>query len=299
MSCLAKDPLVLRDGYAEVVIVPWLGGGLASYDIVRAERRLPLLRPCRCLADAVPFDLGLNVLVPWSGRISGGGFTHTRFHALTPNLAGEELPIHGNAFQLPWSVEAVDATRVVLSLRSVGPGPFDYRCDIVYALAAGTLEIEVTIEHLGAGDLPYGVGLHPWFPRSPGTTLWAPARNVTLEDGRHLPAGEYPVASHPDWDFSTPRPLPDAWINNGFAGWTGKAEIHWPDQGALQINSSAQLSTYMLYSPAATADFFCFEPVSHGVDAHNLPGGPARNGLAVLRHGERLSVSTRFIPQVP
>lgn len=293
----AKNPLVLRDGHAEMVIAPWLGGGVASYDVFHAGRRLPLLRPCRRLAEAVPFDLGLNVLAPWSGRISGGGFTHTQFYALKPNLAGEPLPIHGNAFQSPWTVETADGMHAVLSLRSVGPGPFDYRCEIVYALVAGVLQIDVTVEHLGSGDLPYGVGLHPWFPRTTGTTLRAPARTVALEDGRHLPAGECPVSSRPEWDFSAPRRLPDGWINNGFAGWNGRADIKWPDQIGLRIESSPQLSTYILYSPGATADFFCFEPVSHGVDAHNQPGGPVRNGLVILRRGERLSASTRFLPQ--
>ena len=57
------------------------------------------------------------------------------------------------------------------------------------------------------------------------------------------------------------------------------------------------LRTYILYSPGRDASFFCFEPVSHVVDAHNLPGGPEANGLAILAAGEIVEVSCRYCPR--
>jgi aldose 1-epimerase len=48
------------------------------------------------------------------------------------------------------------------------------------------------------------------------------------------------------------------------------------------------LSTLIVYSPSAEAPFLCLEPVSHPVDAHNLPGQP---GLVRLEPGEGLSAS--------
>ena len=47
-------------------------------------------------------------------------------------------------------------------------------------------------------------------------------------------------------------------------------------------------------SPAADADFVCFEPVTHPVDAFNLPGEPRDHGLKVLEPGESLGVSMRI-----
>ena len=91
--------LPLCDGAAEAVIVPELGAGLASYDVIDAGDRRPVFRPCRKPSAARPFDLASILLVPWSNRISGGGFTFAgKFHPLQPNLPGEPYPIHGNGF---------------------------------------------------------------------------------------------------------------------------------------------------------------------------------------------------------
>ena len=55
----------------------------------------------------------------------------------------------------------------------------------------------------------------------------------------------------------------------------------------------------ILYSPSDKADFFCFEPVTHPVDGHNLPGGPEANGLTILAPRETLSAACRFLPEAP
>jgi galactose mutarotase-like enzyme len=70
----SRSILTLFDGVAEAVVVPELGAGLASYDLIEADTRIPLFRPRRDLRGAGPFDLANNLLLPWSNRISGGGF---------------------------------------------------------------------------------------------------------------------------------------------------------------------------------------------------------------------------------
>ena len=83
------NALTINDGVAEAVILPELGAGLASYDLIRASGRVPLFRPRRDPSRGGPFDLALNLLVPWSNRISGGGFRFNgQFHPLAPNLPG-------------------------------------------------------------------------------------------------------------------------------------------------------------------------------------------------------------------
>ena len=65
----------------------------------------------------------------------------------------------------------------------------------------------------------------------------------------------------------------------------------------MDTGRDPRLTTFILYSPASDADFFCFEPVTHPVDAHNRPGGPEANGLTVLVPGDTLAVSCRFSPE--
>jgi len=292
------DTISLADGVAEVVIVPGLGAGLARYDLVAHGRREPLLRPCRDLARAAPFDLANILLVPWSNRISGGGFAFGgRFHPLQPNLVGEPMPIHGNGFSSAWTTVETSAVSACLTLDSDGPEPFKFVATVRYSLEQGALRVVLKVTNRGPDTLPFGLGLHPWFPRTPGTTLQARAAVVTLEDRLHLPNGQIAVTSREDWDFSAHRRLPDRWINNDFSPWDGHAEIIWSDRGLrLGIAAEDDLPAYILYSPASDADFFCFEPVTHLVDAHNRAGGPEANGLAILDHRDDLAIACRFVP---
>jgi aldose 1-epimerase len=291
-----RETVEIAAGDLAAVIVPSLGGGLARFDLMRAGAALPLFRPWPEAGPDDPGQLASIVLVPWSNRISGGGFSFGgRFHPLAANFAGEPLPLHGNGWTSPWSVTARSPAEATLELVSEGPGPYRYRAVLGYALDPQGLTMRLNMTNAADIALPYGGGFHPWLPRTPGTLLTAPAATVWLEDADHLPTGSVPVSTREDWDFSRPQTLPPGWINNGFAGWNRRATFEWRDRGfALDIAASDRLSTYILYSPGREADFFCFEPVSHVVDAHNLPGGPAANGLAVLAPGENLSVSCRF-----
>jgi aldose 1-epimerase len=139
--------------------------------------------------------------------------------------------------------------------------------------------MRLSVTNMGLKALPFGLGFHPWFVRTSKTLLQAKAERVVLENSVHLPAGELPIEARWDWNFEAPRLLPGAWINIAFLGWDGHATITWPERRlCLEISADPPLSTYIVYSPSSDADHFCFEPVMHPVDAHNLPGGPQANG---------------------
>jgi aldose 1-epimerase len=289
----------IEDGVGEAVIVADLGAGLAAYDLLGPAGRAPLFRPCRDLSRAGPFDLALNLLVPWSNRISGGGFHFMgQFHPLAPNVPGERFPIHGNGFSSRWATERATADCAECSLRSDGPGPFRYEARASYSLTAGALTMRLSVRNLGPMPLPFGLGVHPWIVRGAKTQLKAKAERVVLETSDHLPDGEAAAASRCEWDFATPRALPSGWINNAFLGWDGRGRILWPEPSLqLDIEADPPLSTYILYSPSDKAGFFCFEPVTHPVDAHNLPGGPEANGLTILVPQQAMSAACRFRPR--
>ncbi len=163
---------------------------------------------------------------------------------------------------------------------------------------SGALTMTLDVVNRAAETLPYGLGFHPWFPRTRLTTLRAAASTVWFEDERHLPAGSAPVAARPEWDFSAARALPAGWLHAWFTGWDGTATITWPEHRlALDITAPPPLSTCLVYSPGREAGFVCFEPVSHPVDAHNLPGGPEAHGLVMLAPGEGMSATARFAPR--
>jgi aldose 1-epimerase len=291
-----RETIAIAAGDIAAVIVPSLGGGVARFDLIRDGLPIPIFRPWPHGGTDDPNDLGCYPLVPWSNRISGGGFSFAgRFHSLAANFAGDPNPIHGNGWTSSWSVTAGVANRVSLALSSDGPRPFRYDATLTYAVTRTGLSMALVATNRAEDPLPFGVGFHPWLPRTRETRLAAPAETVWREDSRHLPAGRDPIADHRDWDFSISRTLPAGWINNCFGGWSKHARIDWPErQIAVAISASARLSNYIVYSPGEGADFFCFEPVSHVVDAHNLAGGPEAHGLTICGPGGSIEADCRF-----
>lgn len=293
---MAKGALTLQDDQVSAVVRPSLGAGIARFDYIGRGERVPVFRPEPAGGARHGFELASQVLVPWSNRISSGGFTFRgKRYDLSPNIEGEPFPIHGNGFSQPWEVVTVGAASVALQLASSGPSPFRYLATLTYGLSNGALDMRLEVRNEGEETLPFGFGFHPWFVRTPATQLRAPATGVWLETEQHLPRGTAPVALPPEWNFGVASPLPDGFVNNAFTGWDRRALIRWPDRGLrLEIEASPPLSTYILYSPSAKSGFFCFEPASHPVDAFNLPGDPQSHGLTVLAPGETAVASAIF-----
>ncbi len=287
-----SETLTLADDRTRLELAPLLGGGIVSAEALVAGERIPILRPWQG-ADAGPFGLGSNVLLPFSNRISGGGFSFDgTFHPIEPNLDGEPFPIHGDAFQKPWTVAEATVNAATLILEDGTIGPFRYDAEAKVELREGSVAQTLTITNRSGRALPFGGGFHPWFPRTPDTRLQFKASGVWLEDERHLPTDHIGIGERPDWNFADGVALPPGWINNAFTDWTGSATIAQPASGlAITLSADVPLTTAIVYSPSSEADFFCFEPVSHPVDAHNLDGQP---GLIQRADGETLTLSMRL-----
>lgn len=281
------DLIELMDARHLVRIAPDLGGGIAEAFAVHRDKHLSLLRPWPG-AEVGVLGLGCNVLVPFSNRISGGGFAFEgQFHRVEPNLPGEPHPIHGDGFLAVWQV-AGQSPRTVELTHKGQIGPFFYAACLRYALVEGGLVANVHVTNLGP-RMPFGGGFHPWFPRYPDTRLQFTATGFWTETVDHLPDLHLALSERPDCEFSKPQLLPNDWINAAFTGWQRVARIEQPALGlAVLVNASTNLDSAVVYSPHREAGFFCFEPVSHAVDAHNQPGQP---GLTPLDTGDTLEMS--------
>ena len=215
------DPehLTIGDGVVAATITPGLGAGLSRFDYVAGGRAEPVFKPS---PRRGPRDPAMFLLLPFSNRISGGGFMFRgKFNRLEPNVPGEPYPIHGDGFVQSWRVVDADAVSARLQLRSAGEGtPFRYDARVSYWMRNGSLTVELAVENRGHEPLPFGLGFHPWLARTPDVTLQAPAAGVWLETPDHLRAGDTPVAVPPEWDFTAANALPGGFINNGFSGRT-------------------------------------------------------------------------------
>lgn len=280
-------------------LLPSAGGGVAAWQWLRNGTPLDIWRPWDGRTARMQ-ALASYPLLPWSNRISGGGFEHGgRFHALSPNTPGDPYPIHGDGWLQPWSLIAAGAASAQMQLRSdrFGASPYVYDATQVFELREGGLWQSLTVVNRGDEALPFGLGQHPWFTRTPTCRLSAGVSGVWLARPDKIPTGftaEFPEG----WDLNQGAAVDRIVIDNGFGGWSGEALIEWPEHDlALRMGSEVTLPDgspmrpdCLLYAPAEPA-VFCFEPISHPIDAAHLPGQP---GWVELRPGEALSLTTRW-----
>ncbi|MBS0589080.1 MAG: aldose 1-epimerase [Proteobacteria bacterium] len=282
--------MILASDSLRLEIEPAWGGGLVRFDWIAHGAALPLMRAFDRVAPPStapdPNRLACYPLIPWSGRVSGGGFAiDGRRVELARNRADEPWPIHGSGWQRAWQVAEASATEVALTLEETAPTGYCYRAVLRYALDDGTLAVTLSATNTGALALPFGLGLHPFFPRHGAVSLHAPAQGVWRNDGR-TPLPVERIAVPAAWDFAGEAALPDG-LDNFFDGWNGRAAIRWPRRG-LRLHIDADADRYIVYVPAQR-DFFCFEPVDHAADAVNLAGGAVAHGMTVLAPGQTLT----------
>jgi len=181
-------------------------------------------------ADAVRPGYRGATLAPWPNRIVDGRY---RFegaeHQLPLTEPERSHALHGLLAWVEFEDRLVLDDRVVLAaviLPQTGY-PFRVEVEVEYRLDADGLHQTVTAHNVGADAAPWGTGPHPYLvagpPAGSGTqrvddwTLTLPASEVlTVTPDRLSPVAVEPVTQHPEWDFRTPRPIADVFIDHAF-----------------------------------------------------------------------------------
>jgi aldose 1-epimerase len=300
---MTDDIVVLRSGALTAELWPATGGSLgAFYAALPGGERLDLVRPAgpADVAALGPLAMGSFPLVPFSGRIREGRFTHGGRQVQLPlNFLPSRHAIHGQGWQVPWSVVEAAPARAVLEYRHDGDiWPFPYRARQVVSLEEGRLLMRIELTNLADRPAPAGIGHHPYFPRTPATRLVAPIERVWMADAEVMPTEL--VAPPPDRRLGEGIAVDRVALDNVFTGWSGRAEIHWPERRAkLTVAARPPLSSLIVYTPPGQP-FFCVEPVSHVPDAVNLaPAGVADTGLVDLAPGATLAGEMELLPDLP
>jgi aldose 1-epimerase len=145
--------------------------------------------------------------------------------------------------------------------------------------------------------MPAGFGFHPYFlralaSRDESVELEAHCRGAYPGD-TPLPCGP-PVPISVDDDYTHLRRLGFG-TDRCFAGWDGRALLHWPaSRLRLRIEADAPLRHLVLYTPPGER-WFALEPVSHATDGFNLLAqGQEGTGIFVLAPGESASGGMRM-----
>ena len=287
----------LRHANQHLGLLPSLGGGVAAWQLNRGSGQLDLWRPWAGSTDR--YTLASFPLVPWSNRISAGGFEFDGvFYPMAPNRAGEPYPIHGDGWLQPWTLHRPqpDTVEMTLTSQAFGGNPYAYHALQRFVLLEGGMDQTLTVTHTGDQPLPYGLGQHPFFPRSASTRLTTQVQGVWLSGDDPLPTRH--TTQLPDgWDPRGGMDVNGSLIDNAFTGWSGEARIDWPDdQLALtmrvpDIAERGQNDGLCLLYRSPVISAFCFEPVTHPIDAFHMAGLP---GLRVLQRGESLTLKVQW-----
>jgi len=283
------DLITLRAAGAGLVLAPEAGGSVTRYWIERGGTTWDLLRPWQApRADDVFQSAGFP-LVPYSNRIRAGRFSfQAREIALPLNRPPERHSIHGLGWQTAWRPSDVREHQATLEFEhAAGAWPWAFRATQQLTLSPAGLSVALTLRNESDTAMPAGLGWHPYFPRTPRTTITADVQAMWLTDHEVMPTTLAPP--RPGADLSRGVVIDTIALDNGFVGWNRRAAIEWPERGMrLVMTAEAPLDFLVVYTPKGRS-FFCTEPVSHVTDAFNLAAaGRTDTGARALAPGETL-----------
>ncbi len=279
----------IASGDYEVGLDPDTGGGIA---FLRWRGR-DVLRPAASDAKG-PLDLSCFPLVPYANRIASGRFRwRGRTVSLTPNMAGDPSPLHGDGWKTAWSVSEAAADRIVLEMRrEAGEWPWAHAADLTVSADAGGVQLELEVINLSEEVMPAGLGFHPYFPGRATGRLRTHVQAVWLTDKDLLPVRLAPAEVFGDWAAGEPVSRQEL-IDNCYTGWRGQADIWTSEDGPkVRLTASPNLRWLQVYSPPGQ-EFFCVEPVSHRPDALNAED-PKAEGVTALDPGVTLAAWIRL-----
>jgi aldose 1-epimerase len=254
------------------------------------EWRDLLLPPPAHIDQTAPRRFGLWPLAPFCNRAFGAVMIDgARSIALPVNDPAANSCIHGFGWQARWRVERQgEASTHLVHERSGAEDPYAYRAEMGLALGDGGLLVTLSVENRADQALPFGIGLHPWFPATRDTSLrMRNEAELALGPGYRATGVKRLTDGGPFADGPLFRSMAET--AHSFIGWDGAAVIATPSQGlAIHVAASENLRCPVVWAPPR-ADFLCLEPQSHGIGAPSeLPAREA-TPLARLERGASLS----------
>ncbi|QSN65029.1 aldose 1-epimerase (plasmid) [Caballeronia sp. M1242] len=302
----ADEALVeLRHGARRALLAPHVGGAIAAFFDAREPNEggaVHWLRPATvdALAARNPLGMASFPLVPYCNRIRDARFT---FDGALVDLSGDgnAFPhaLHGNGWRRPWRVDAVSEASARLTLSHVPSQepahhwPFAFEAAQDIALDAQSLNVTMSLRNLSDRPMPFGLGHHPYFPRTGHTVVRTRVGSMWHTTPEPLPTRAGP---HPCIDALASREgmSADAFdLDNNFTGWSRETSVAWPrEHRSVTLRAEAPFDFTVIYAPSSFGSLLCVEPVSNVADWVNLDVDASLKGGGVLAAGE--SVSARF-----
>lgn len=195
---------------------------------------------------------GWYAMAPWAGRIRDGIIKSSdgEEHQLPTNLAPPHA-IHGFTLTNPWQLVGDG----ILALEFPDPyrgARLEQRIELVDNAIRWSLEYES-----GDCDLPFWLGIHPWFPRElhrgGAVEINFHAGKMFERGSDYLPTGKLIKPTNGPWD-------------DAFTEVRGTPTLSWED--AIQIQIDCDSPYWVVYDQ--DSEGVCVEPQTAPPDAANL-----------------------------
>ena len=282
--------VTLRKGGAELIVAPECGARLVA---LRVDGR-DVLRPAaeEALRAAIPYGFAAFPLMPYSGPIFGGGFRFGGvWYELSRNVPAEPTATHGEGWIRPWRTEALseESIGVALDYQPIpGAFPFAWRGELRFTVTERRLTVELKLTNRDHRPMPAGLGLHPYFPKAPGTTLKFDATGVWPPDAPDA-VGMGSGRLEAGLDFRAGEDIGPIVFDRCFEGWDGTATLIAPDGFTTRIQADATFGKLQIYD-AWDYPYICIEPVTNANDGFNraaldVPG----HAVVVLEPGKSVA----------
>ena len=289
-------PIVtLEDGPYALAVAPGFGARMASFRYAGRDVLRPT--PKAVLAEPAVYGFAGFPLMPYSGPLFGPGFTFASVsYPLVRNVREEPTATHGEAWIAPFRI--LDRGEAALELEMIheptpGTFPFRFRGHVRYSLSEDGLSILLRITSRDHRPMPAGLGIHPYFPKHPGTRLRFTAVGVWPPDAPEaVLLGCQPLID--GLDFGDGPDVSAMVIDRLYEGWDGRAELIASDGFRTVIEADGVLDKMQIYS-AWDYPYVCVEPVSNANDGFNrMAAGVPSHGVRVLEPNRSIEGTVRI-----
>jgi len=292
--------LTLNSEKVLLEIIPKKGGRISRYCVKNKEKTFELLRPIK-RSQPINKDSCEKItfpLIPFSNRIRKGQFSFEGKQINLPlNFPPEIHSIHGHGWEKQWSVIELKKTAAILEYRHFpDEWPFPYLAHQILEINDSNLIITIQIKNTGNSAMPVGLGIHPYFLRTPNSFVIAKTKKMWINDSEKMPL----------YEETTPeiKLLYDGLnidkniLDNIFTGWDHRVKISWPEWKVnLNISAIDPLDYLVIYSPSGE-DYFCVEPVSNITNAFNMMDrSKSCHGVKILNPDETIKGKVSFSPE--
>ncbi len=147
--------------------------------------------------------------------------------------------------------------------------PFKARMTATVSLEKDTVRHTVKLENLDSVVFGYGLALHPFFVKKPGSTLRCNVKKQMLTTEELLPTGKCIDVEETEFDFNKSRCVDELALDTVFiCSGSLECEYRTPSYD-LDIRTSEDYDHVVLYT-TREAPFICFEPQTCSTDFFNM-----------------------------